>query len=255
MLLVMDVGNSNITFGIFDGKKLFQHWRIRTTKNKTKDEYGILIKELFYLNKIDEKSITDIAISSVVPPLLPTIVEMYKKYLGLTPMVIEPGIKTGMPILYDNPRDVGADRIVNSVAAYEKYKGPAIVIDFGTATTFDAISEKGEYLGGVISPGIIISSEALFEHTAKLPRIEFVKPKEVIGKNTIWSMQSGIIYGYAGLVDAIVTKMKKEIGGNPNVIATGGLANIISSESETIKAVDPFLTLEGLRIIFERNKA
>jgi type III pantothenate kinase len=254
MLLVMDIGNSNITFGIFDGKKLLQHWRIGTAKNKTSDEYGILIKELFFMNKIDKKSITHIALSSVVPPLLPTMVEMFHKYLNLTPMIIEPGIKTGMPILYDNPRDVGADRIVNGVAAFEKYKGPVIVIDFGTATTFDAVSQKGEYLGGVIAPGIVISSEALFHHTAKLPRIEFVKPKEVIGKNTIWSMQSGIIYGYAGLVDSIVIRMKKEMGCIPSVIATGGLAEIISSASETIEKVDPFLTLEGLRIIFEKNR-
>jgi len=254
MLLVMDIGNSNIALGIFDGKDLIQHWRIGTIKNKTKDEYGILIKELFHLNNIKEKSIKNIALACVVPPLLPTIVEMYGKYLGITPMVIEPGIKTGMPILYDNPRDVGADRIVNSVAAFEKYGGPVIVIDFGTATTFDAVSKKGEYLGGVISPGIIISSEALFEHAAKLPRIEFVKPKKVIGKNTIWSMQSGIIYGYAGLVDAIVARMKREIDGNPSVISTGGLADIISPESKMIKTVDPLLTLEGLRIIFEKNK-
>lgn len=255
MLLVIDIGNSNIALGVYDKKTLIQQWRVRTTKDKTKDEYGILIEELFVLNKINKSKIKDVALSCVVPPLLPVMVEMLKEYFRVTPMVIEPGIKTGMPILYDNPREVGADRIVNSVAAFEKYKGPLIVIDFGTATTFDAVSKKGEYLGGVICPGIIISSEALFEHTAKLPKIEFIKPKRVIGKNTISSMQSGIIFGYAGLVDAIVIRMKKEMDGSPTVIATGGLANIISKESKTIKTTEPFLTLEGLRIIFERNRA
>ncbi|HLE05595.1 MAG TPA: type III pantothenate kinase, partial [Anaerolineales bacterium] len=197
--------------------------------------------------------ISSVIISSVVPPLQSSLEEMAHRYFGIAPLVVGPGIKTGMPILYDSPREVGADRIVNAVAAFEAYGGPAIVVDFGTATTFDAVSGKGEYLGGIIAPGIGIAAEALFERTAKLPRIDIAKPKSVVGKNTVSSMQAGLFFGYLGLVEGIVTRMREEMGGEPVVIATGGLAHLILSESQLIHHVDPLLTLTGLRIIYERN--
>ena len=254
MLLVIDVGNTNTVIGVFDGKKLLQDWRIRTDEKLTVDEYGILLKNLYSSSKITLRNIKDIVISCVVPPLLTTIEKLCKKYFGVKPLVIEPGIKTGMPIYYDNPKEVGADRIVNSVAAYEKYKQSLVVVDFGTATTFDYISEKGEYHGGAITPGITISSEALFKRASKLPHVELVKPKSVIGKDTVSSMQSGIVFGYACLVDGMIEKIKKEVKTPPKIIATGGLASLIASVSETIDEVDGYLTLTGLRIIFERNR-
>lgn len=254
MLLVIDVGNTNTVLGVYSEENLLADWRLETRKHSTADEYGILIKDLFHLSPLAMEEVKGISISCVVPPLSPVLERMSQKYFGIKPLMIGPGIKTGMPILYDNPREVGADRIVNSVAAYEKYGGPVIVVDFGTATTFDAISKEGEYLGGVISPGIMISIEALFEQASKLPRIELVKPKTVIGKNTVSSMQSGLIYGYVGLVSEIVARAKKEMGGKPYVVATGGLAGIIAQETDSIDAEDPYLTLEGLRIIYIRNR-
>jgi len=255
MLLVIDVGNTNIVLGVYDSKKLVNFWRVKTDAEKTSDEYGMIIKQLFEIQGYKFSDIEAVAISSVVPPIMYTLEHMSRKYLGKDPLIIGPGIKTGMNIKYDNPKEVGADRIVNAVAAYELYGGPLIIVDFGTATTYCAVSENGDYLGGAISPGVRISMDALFERTAKLPRVELLKPGTVICKNTINSIQSGVIYGYVGQVDYIVRRMKKEIGNmDAKVIATGGLSKLIASESETIDIVNGLITLEGLRIIYERNK-
>jgi len=253
MLLVIDVGNTNTVLGLYDGDELVHDWRIRTVTDHTVDEYGMLIYNLYKNSKVRPRAIKDIIISCVVPTMLNILLPLCKKYFNVKPIIIEPGIKTGMPILYDNPREVGADRIVNAVAAYEKYGGDIIIVDFGTATTFDYVSKKGEYMGGCISPGIMIASEALFNKAAKLPRVEIARPKSVIGKDTVSSMQAGILFGYAGLVDGLVNRIKTEVKSDPKVIATGGLAGVIAAETKSINIVDEMLTLEGLRIIYKRN--
>jgi type III pantothenate kinase len=253
MILVFDVGNTNMVLGVYQGEKLAEYWRITTYPQRTDDEYGMLLRSLFDNSSIAMQEVKSLVIASVVPPLMLALENMSKKYFGISPLVVGPGVKTGISIKYENPREVGADRIVNAVAGYELYGGPLIIVDFGTATTFCVISARGEYLGGAIAPGIGISTDALFSRAAKLPRVELVKPSSVIGKNTISSMQSGIIYGFAGQVDAIVNRIKREMQADPLVIATGGLAELISRESETINKVDSLLTLTGLRLIHERN--
>jgi len=254
LLLVIDVGNSNIVLGVYDGSTLIHDWRIATDKARTHDEYGILVNQLFRLSGIDPNSVDGIIISSVVPPLTGVLELLARNYFNTIPLVVGPGIKTGMPIHYDNPKEVGADRIVNAVAGFERYHSSLIIVDFGTATTFDYVNAKGEYCGGAIAPGLMISLEALFQRASKLPRVEVVKPPSVIAKNTVNSMQAGIVYGYVGLVDGIVARMKGEGKDNPTVIATGGLARLIAPESKVIDHVEEFLTLEGLRILYQRNR-
>jgi len=258
VLLVVDIGNTNVSLGIFDysngSGKLAQHWRLSTHREQTSDELAIAITALMDHEGRQVGEITDIIISSVVPPVVPIWERVSSKLFHRPPHVVGPGMRTGMPVRYENPHEVGADRIVNAVAAYEMFGGPIIAVDFGTATTFDCISGNGEYMGGVISPGIHISMEALFERASKLHRVEISRPKSVIGKTTTGALQSGLLYGYAGLVDSMVDRIRPELGGEARVIATGGLARRIAEESRVIEEVVPFLTLEGLRILFEKNR-
>ncbi|MCX7885475.1 MAG: type III pantothenate kinase [Caloramator sp.] len=258
MLLVFDVGNTNIVLGLYEDKKRIADWRMSTTPPKTADEYGMVAINLFEKANISYKDVKAVVVSSVVPNIMYSLEHMIKKYFSVEPLVVGPGVKTGINIKYDNPKEVGADRIVNAVAGHEIYKKPLIIIDFGTATTFCAVGIRGDYYGGCIAPGIKISSDALFERAAKLPRVELIKPPSVICKNTVQSMQAGIVYGYVGLVDLIVNKMKIEMKNlgeeEPLVVATGGLAKLIATESSTIQEINPYLTLEGLRIIYEKNQ-
>jgi type III pantothenate kinase len=254
MLLVIDVGNTNTSLGVYDGEKLVASWRLTTARARTVDEYGVHARNLFAFAGIDFQAITGVAIASVVPPLNYTLKRMAEVYFGHTPLFIDHTVETGVPILYQPPSDVGADRIVDAVAAIHRYGAPCIVVDFGTATTFNAINARGEYLGGVITPGITISADALFARTARLPPVEIKRPSSVIGTSTIGAMQSGLYYGYAGLVDGILKRMIEELGGSPRVIATGGLAPLIATGSELIETIDDTITLEGLRLIYERTQ-
>jgi type III pantothenate kinase len=251
MLLAIDLGNTNTVLGVYDGDSLVMHWRLSTQKERTVDEYGILLRNLFAFEKIDAKKIRRVIVASVVPPLDAVLHEMVSAYFSVKPVFVTHE-NAGIPVLYDDPREVGADRIVNAVAVMHKYGKPAIVVDFGTATTFDAITAAGEYQGGVIAPGIVISAEALYEHAAKLPRIEIQKPPNVIGSSTVASMQSGLFYGYVALVDGIIGRMTKELGPNTRVIGTGGQASFISQETKLIESVDANLTLDGLQLVASR---
>ena len=265
MLLALDVGNTNTVLALYSldsegAGELVANWRVTTQKTQTADEFGVLILSLLSLQKIEASAVTGVIISSVVPPLDSTLRRVSERYFKIKPLFVEPGIKTGMPLLIDNPAELGADRVANGVAAFERYGGPCVVVDFGTATTFDVVSSKGEFLGGVIAPGLGISADALFSRAARLARVNIKKPAQVIGTNTVTNLQSGIFYGYIGLVDGILARVVEELkahepGASPRVVATGGLANLIADDSKYITRVDHLLTLDGLRIIFQRNTA
>jgi type III pantothenate kinase len=253
-LFCIDIGNTNVVMGLYEGEELVTHWRIATDHQKMADEYAMLILDLFERSGQSPSTVEGVIVASVVPPLTGIFEKLSGRYFNRTPLVVGSGVRTGVRILYDNPNEVGADRIVNAVAAYQRYGGPACVVDFGTATTFDAISVEGDYLGGAIAPGIGIAAEALFQRTAKLPRIDLIRPPAVIGKNTVQSMQSGLLFGYVGLVEGVVARFRNELGERMKVIGTGGLASLIAAETTIIDAVDPWLTLEGLRLIWNMNQ-
>jgi type III pantothenate kinase len=254
LLLTIDVGNTNTCLGLHDGSVLKADWRLTTRREQTADEYGILVRNLFASFGVGPRDIEGIALASVVPPLTGTLVQLSREFLGQEPLVVEPGVKTGMPILYEPPGDVGADRIVNGVAAFAAYGGPVIVVDFGTATTFDVVTKRGEYAGGVICPGIGISADALFQRAARLPRVDVRNPGKVIGRSTVGSIQSGLFFGYAAMVDGIIARIRTELEEKARVVATGGLAETLAREVPAIEAVDGALTLTGLRLIWERNR-
>lgn len=255
MLLVADVGNTNTVIGIFDGPRLVVSWRLTSRREQTADEYGVLIQTLLRTHALDPRQVTDIAISNVVPPVQQTLESMCRKYFGVPPFSVEPGVNTPIRIAVDNPREVGPDRIVNAVGALARYPAPLIVIDFGTATTFDCVNARREFIGGAIAPGITTAADALLTRAARLYRVELVRPKEAIGRNTITNVQSGIVYGYAGLVDGIVDRMRAEMDGTATVVATGGLAALIAEVARSVQHVDQDLTLEGLRLVYEQARA
>ncbi len=254
MLLAIDIGNTNVVLGVFEGERLRESWRVGTKASITADEYAVIVKDLFAFSGIDFRQIDGIIISTVVPPLLSIMTEMSSKYFKIDPLVVTSELKTGITLSYENPREIGADRIVNAAAAFRLYGGPLIIIDFGTATTFCAVTANGEYLGGAITPGVKISAEALYQRAAKLPRVELTRPRTIIGRDTVSAMQAGILYGYAGLVDGIVERMKKELSPDARVIATGGLAELVTPECRSAIEVRPNLTLEGLRMIYDANR-
>jgi len=251
MLLAIDVGNTHAVFGLYEGDALRHHWRLETDRGRTVDEYGVLLRNLF--SGVGSPVIDGITVSSVVPPATQVIDGWCRMYLGVAPLIVGPGVRTGMPILYDDPQQVGSDRVVNAIAAYERTHDSTIVVDCGTATKLEYVTRKGEYAGGVIAPGLGIASDALFERAARLYRVELVRPKHVLGRNTVHAIQSGLVHGYASLVDGLVARMQKEIGMKARVIATGGFAALLAPESESIEEVDEFLTLDGLRLVYARN--
>lgn len=255
MLLVIDVGNTNTSLGVYDGKSLLVSWRLTSRREQTADEYGVFIQSLLHARGVEPRQITAVALSNVVPPVQQTLESMCQHYFGVSPLTVQPGVNVAMPLLVENPKEVGSDRVVNAVAAVALYRPPLIVIDFGTATTFDCISPRGEFLGGAIAPGLQAAADALTAKAARLYRVELVRPKEAIGRDTVTNLQSGLVYGYAGLVDGLVERLRAEMEGDPTVVATGGLAPLMREVTHTIRHVNPDLTLEGLRLIWERATA